>query len=293
MKKILLGIVVLVGIVCGIFYFLNKKEIIAPVVVSPVATNVNKIELCFYGENKTSRGLYDMAWLKMNIAGDKVDGEFRNLPAEKDSKVGTFEGTVGAVDKTMMARTADVWWDSMAEGMQVKEQLRIIFGEGNAAAGFGEMVDRGDGVYVYKDPTKLTYGMSMTDVACSDLNLIGRNCYEYNHTATASEPYTVHEKIDITKAGGKIIGTKSGTQTGPDMTNGYTGSLTGTASGDVFTAIYAYVVEGSAQKEKEIYSIQKDALVKHRYVLVDEKGTLVPDMTSAPKDMVYAKVSCN
>jgi hypothetical protein len=169
MKKILLIIVVGVGVVVGILYFINKEEIITPVVVPPATVDVNKAQLCFYGENKTQNGLYDMAWLKMNIAGDKVTGEFRNLPAEKDSKVGTFEGDVGPVDKTMMARTANVWWDSMAEGMQVKEQLRIIFGEGNASAGFGEMVDRGDGVYVYKDATQLTYGMSMTDVACMDL----------------------------------------------------------------------------------------------------------------------------
>ena len=167
MKKILL-LVIVIGVILGAFYFINKKEAIAPVV--PPVTDVHKVQLCFYGENKTSRGFYDVAWLKMNIAGDKVTGEFKNLPAEKDSKVGTFEGTVGAVDKVAMARTADVWWDSMAEGMQVKEQLRIVFGEGTAQAGFGEMVNDDDGVYVYKDATKLTYGMSMTDVACGDID---------------------------------------------------------------------------------------------------------------------------
>jgi hypothetical protein len=172
MKKILL-MVLAIGAILGVAYFINNKEVIPPINEPapevPVTVLPTPVNLCFYGENKTSNGLYDVAWLKLNILGDKVTGEFRNLPAEKDSKVGTFEGTVGAVDKVAMARTVDAWWDSMAEGMKVKEQLKIVFGEGNASAGFGEMVDRGDGVYVYKDATKLTYGMSMTDVACGDL----------------------------------------------------------------------------------------------------------------------------
>ena len=69
-----------------------------------------------------------------------------------------------------MTRTANVMWNSSAEGMNVTEELRIVFGEGNATVGFGEMVDRGDGVYVYKDPENLFYIDSMTDVACSDLD---------------------------------------------------------------------------------------------------------------------------
>lgn len=140
----------------------------APVVVEPVVTPT--ISLCFYQEFKTPRGLYDSQLLRLNLSGGSVTGEYQNLPAEKDKKVGTFSGTVSAVDKVAMARTADVWWNSMAEGMQVKEQLKITFGEGNAEVGYGEMVDHGDGTYVYKDPAHLTYGKSMTDVDCNDLD---------------------------------------------------------------------------------------------------------------------------
>lgn len=156
-----IGVVIL--LIWG-FMTLNKKEVV-PVVTAPTA-----IELCFYRETKTPRGLYDVSWLKMNLIGDMVTGEFRNLPAEKDSKVGTFEGTVSGVDPIAMARTALVWWDSLAEGMHVTEQLKIIFGEGTAQAGFGEMTDRGDGTYIYKDQTKITYAAPMNDVACSDLD---------------------------------------------------------------------------------------------------------------------------
>lgn len=172
MKKLTILVVVLL-ICLGALYFVNRKTAIAPIVTlpitSPVTSDSKPIELCFYKKDKTPSGLFDVNWLKMNLSGDKVTGEFHYLPAEKDSKVGTFEGTVGAVDKAMMVRKADVWWNSMSEGMQVKEQLRIVFGEGTAQAGFGEMVDKGDGTYVYKNVSKITYGTSMTDVDCADL----------------------------------------------------------------------------------------------------------------------------
>jgi hypothetical protein len=170
MKKLILAAITIVVILSAIYIVkINRiHPVPTPVVVEPIVTPT--ISLCFYQEFKTSRGLYDSQLLRLNLSGTSVAGEYQNLPAEKDKKVGTFSGTVSAVDKLAMARYADVWWNSMAEGMQVKEQLKITFGEGNAEAGFGEMVDRGDGTYVYKDPAHLTYGKSMTDVACSDLD---------------------------------------------------------------------------------------------------------------------------
>ena len=173
MKKIILSIAIVIIAIGAITVVLMKgdKNINQNIAVMPIYTTTPKtIPLCFYYEKSTSRGFYDRAWLKLNITGDNVSGEFKNLPAEKDSKVGTFTGTVGSVDKMAMARVADVWWDSMAEGMQVKEQLKITFGEGTAQAMFGEMVDRGDGVYVYKNPDKFTLGFPMTDVSCADLD---------------------------------------------------------------------------------------------------------------------------
>jgi hypothetical protein len=171
MKKTL-GIGLFIGLLAilvgSIIVGNSKKMVEAPVMNTE--PNQQPLSLCFYHESKTTRGFYDRALLRLNIDGSNVTGEYRNLPAESDSKVGTFTGTVGPVDKIAMARTADVWWDSMAEGMRVTEQLKIVFGEGSAAARFGEMVDRGDGTYVYKDDSKLTNGFMMTDVACSDLD---------------------------------------------------------------------------------------------------------------------------
>jgi len=168
MKKNLISLLLLVVVAFGIYFFLRNNNDVEQV---PVVEQKKPIELCFYKEgNKTPQGYYDVAWIRMNLLEDKVTGEFRNYPAEKDSKVGTFEGSVGKVDPYMMARTADVWWNAMQEGMQTKEQLKIVFGEGTANAMFGEMVDRGDGVYIYKDPNKFSYSMDMNDVACSDLD---------------------------------------------------------------------------------------------------------------------------
>lgn len=128
------------------------------------------IEMCYYKADKTSSAFYDRAWLKLELLGEKVTGEFQNLPAETDSKVGKFEGTVGPLDQKLMGRVANVWWDSRAEGMEVKEELKIQFGEGSATVGFGEMVDRGDGVYVYKDKDNLFYIKQMSQIDCEYLD---------------------------------------------------------------------------------------------------------------------------
>lgn len=169
MKKILTYIVIsiIVVIIIVIFVFLlNNKN--SNIVENPPAGNT--IEMCYQYSKGTSAGFVDRAWLKMSILGDKVTGEYQNLPAEKDSKVGKFTGTVGLMDPKISGRIADVWWDSFAEGMSVTEQLKIEFGEGSAVALFGEMIDRGDGVYVYKDATKLTAGFQMSQTDCEALN---------------------------------------------------------------------------------------------------------------------------
>lgn len=171
MKKLLFiggGILLIIAAIIAAVLMNNKK----PVAVTPEPQPTQPVEMCYRYEKKMPSGFSDKALLKMTLTGTggtQVTGEYKNLPAETDSKVGTFTGTVGPMDPKISARTADVWWDSMAEGMRVTEQLKIVFGEGSAAAQFGEMVDRGDGTYVYKDTTKLTNGFQMSQVDCSEL----------------------------------------------------------------------------------------------------------------------------
>lgn len=132
----------------------------------------SSISMCYRYTNETGRGLFDESWLKMEITGDQLKGEYRYVPAEKDKKVGVFTGTVGVMDPNISARTARVWWNAMAEGMTVTEELHIQFGEGSAVALFGEMIDRGDGVYVYRDSAKLTPGPQMSQIDCEYLGEI-------------------------------------------------------------------------------------------------------------------------
>ncbi len=156
-------IIVLIVLIGGYLIVKNSKNPVEPV------SDATGTQFCFYRKTPASGGLSDVAWLTMHIKDSDVTGEFHNIPAEKDKKTGPFAGTVGPVDKFAMARTASVWWEASAEGVTNKEELSIMFGEGTANIGFGEMVDRGDGLYVYKDPTNLNYSLDLSDITCEVL----------------------------------------------------------------------------------------------------------------------------
>lgn len=177
MKKLLiialsLIVIIMILLVINVLFFTEDKQLTTSSINS---TSSQPILMCYQYSKQTQRGYTDRALLKLSILGDKVTGEYKNLPAEKDSKVGTFIGSVGVMDPKISGRIADVWWNSTAEGINVTEQLKIIFGEGSAVALFGEMVDRGDGVYIYKDISKLTSGFQMTQTYsdCSFSDIVG------------------------------------------------------------------------------------------------------------------------
>jgi len=133
-----------------------------------------------------------------------------------------------------------------------------------------------------------------TEIPQANISLVdGRQCYVYNHEATVDAPYTVTEFIDMTISGVKVVGSKKGTQSGPDMTNGYSGEIVGTLNNNTITDIFSYTIEGSKNKEKEIYRTSKAGIEKLRYPLIEEKGTLVPDITKEFAILLYARVGCN
>lgn len=168
---IILILVIVASIGCSIYSDIKNKKTENNQSTDEMTTeNSRPIDMCFYRSDKTSQNFYDISWLKLKLNGESVTGEFQNLPAETDSKVGKFEGTVGPVNQQTMSRTANVWWNSFAEGMSVKEELIIDFGDGSATVGFGEMIDRGDGVYVYKDKNNLYYQKSMSQIDCDSLD---------------------------------------------------------------------------------------------------------------------------
>lgn len=172
-KKILILVFIVIASFLIFKSFSEKENISTQPEENTVKENneeVKTISLCFYKEKPTQNGFFDRSMLRMDLTGSNVRGEFLNYPGETDSKVGEFSGTVTPVIPEMMARIADVWWEAKAEGMVVTEELRIIFGEGTASVGFGEMVDRGDGVYVYKYKENIGYWQDLTDVSCDFLD---------------------------------------------------------------------------------------------------------------------------
>jgi hypothetical protein len=120
-----------------------------------------------------------------------------------------------------------------------------------------------------------------------------RKCYAYYQEATKDAPYRVDEYIDISVNGANVTGVKHGTQTGPDMMNGYSGTLTGTIADNNLDLLYAYKVEGSKNTEKEIYKLKKNVLEKWRYPLIQEVGMLVPDISKEYKVLKYNDVDCD
>ncbi|MBP9715041.1 MAG: hypothetical protein KBD52_00945 [Candidatus Pacebacteria bacterium] len=120
----------------------------------------------------------------------------------------------------------------------------------------------------------------------------GEYCYGRIQVATNDAPYNVEEHIKILINGIEVSGTKKGTQNGPDMTNGYEGELKGTKEGDNMELVYSYVVEGSANKELELYNFFTNELQKKRYVLKEENGMLVPDKTNPPSIILYPSETC-
>jgi hypothetical protein len=118
-------------------------------------------------------------------------------------------------------------------------------------------------------------------------------CYTRHQYATGDAPYKVDEKIAIITNGSNVTGTKTGTQSGPDMTNGYGGTLNGTVSGNILTALFDYTIEGSENKEQEEYTISDFELTKHRYPLIEQNNILVPDKSKSKTDIVYSQISCN
>lgn len=126
--------------------------------------SVNAVQMCYIWNTEAG----DKAMLSMDIRGENVVGEFNWLPAEKDQKTGIFKGTVGPLNQMEMARTVNAWWETTAEGVTNTEQIIIKFGDGSAGVGFGEMVEDGQGRWVYVDPNKLSFEPNLSQTDCGD-----------------------------------------------------------------------------------------------------------------------------
>ncbi len=141
------------------------------------SSSTNSYEFCFLSKeaySDTSLNLYDKQILTFTLGQTTQDGRqtasgtYAFLPAEKDSKAGSFTGTVGKMNPNISGRLIDAVWNSTAEGMANNEELLIQFGEGSAVAFFGEMAESKDGLYVYKNKNDVQPGSSMYQTDCSN-----------------------------------------------------------------------------------------------------------------------------
>ncbi len=126
--------------------------------------NVDATQLCYIWNTEAG----DKAQLSIDIRGKNVTGELNWLQAEKDKKTGIFSGTISEVDLDTLDYTINAIWQTEAEGVKVPEELRIILNGDIAKPGFGEMVDRGDGTYVYAHPESLSYEPNLSQTDCGD-----------------------------------------------------------------------------------------------------------------------------
>lgn len=157
MKKNLL-ILILILVVIGISYFEFSKRV--------PTYKVADADLCYvFMENKDD-GSFDEYKLRFSIKDSQVLGNLEFLPSEKDKKTGSIEGTVIKPISDKEAYRADLWWTASAEGRTVKEELKIIFGDGTASIGLGEMIEGEDGIYKYKSIPEIVYGIVLYQTPC-------------------------------------------------------------------------------------------------------------------------------
>jgi hypothetical protein len=215
-KHIWIGLAIIIfGVALS---FINKQEVIEEVKeVKNEEQVLNTRELCFvqFGEKQES-GFYDKFILRMSLdnTNKTVKGYLKLLPAEKDSAIGSYEGTVSDMDPKTSSRTIDAWWNREGEGLTEKSQLRIIFGEGNASIGFGAMKANADGSYSYEDLSKVDYSLTLSDYSCEDLSereaveeILWKNINTLSpvKAVLGGSFYVVSMDLDLVKNSGSVV----------------------------------------------------------------------------------------
>ena len=168
--QVVLGIVIIILLAIWLFKMPNR-EVVMPAgdsgeeVVGNDEEETTK-EMCYIWNTEAG----DSATLRLitSVENMNASGTLNWIPAEKDRKTGTFEGKLISVGRDTMGGSVDAVWKVSAEGMTYDEQLILKYDETSANVGFGMMEDRGDGTYVYSDPTNLSYEPNLTRTDCED-----------------------------------------------------------------------------------------------------------------------------
>lgn len=89
----------------------------------------------------------DTMMFEMNRKGDSISGSFLMKPQEKDKKSYVYKGV-------LTGNKANVIADASAEGQTVKEELFFTITDSAVAIKLGEMQQKKDGIWYYKDKNK-------------------------------------------------------------------------------------------------------------------------------------------
>lgn len=135
---------------------------------TPTATKPADNQLCFYQAFGDNPDLQDITWLTVSINDGKATGEFHILPAEKDSKAGSFTGVAAASQGLPDTQVVNAIWSASAEGTTNQEELILGIDAQAVHVGFGEMTAGADGVYTYKDSRALSF-IDIPAIKCEDL----------------------------------------------------------------------------------------------------------------------------
>jgi len=141
---------------------------------APLNESASEKEFCYYRSSASVPDYFDVAWLKIKENDNLVSGEFRNLPTETDSKIGLFEGKIVGFDEENKIKKTEVIWDTFAEGMFAKEELIIDYNDYYVITYFGELYNRGDDVYVFKDKNSVTV---VAENKKNEIFLVGQSRY--------------------------------------------------------------------------------------------------------------------
>lgn len=203
-------LIIVIGIV--IFFVVSRGN-------TTTEQTENFSSLCYYQETPLENGLRDKSWLRIEDTLEETGmntlrGEFYNIPAEKDTKVGTFAGEYMLDEADPMFIKAMTLWQSQAEGATVLEELAIKFNSQEVLIGFGEMKDRGDGIYVYTDKNAIAFTQTIPVVSCEELNeriVVEKYVRENIATISDVEPvlggswYVVSLNLDVAQNIGSTV----------------------------------------------------------------------------------------
>lgn len=106
----------------------------------------------------TIAGPVDSLYIKMDVLGELVNGEYKWLPQEKDRKTGTFTGTLEDGIATVLLTYS-------AEGTSAREELLLKPEANGVRVGSGQMVES-EGVWLFKDKSQAVFGELVPEVPC-------------------------------------------------------------------------------------------------------------------------------